>query len=188
MANVNQDSPTVVDGSESEEPYAEISNEELVTVLGDNLESTVIAAEDKCNPASAEESNSGGKDEEETLVSFIVNEEPVARGDNLESSVNSADNGVPDYNDWAIVHRPKSKFHDYPCQMKGLVDSDTRRANIYVIADGKYELHNSCHVRYKLCRLMTQEEIEVLRSALGDFPMAFRHAWSANLPENSFDI
>jgi hypothetical protein len=75
---------------------------------------------------------------------------------------------VPDYNDWAIVNKPESKFHGHPCQMKNLVGNDSRRANIYVYSNGKYELHSFICVKHKHCRFVTQEEISLLRTKLGE--------------------
>jgi hypothetical protein len=77
------------------------------------------------------------------------------------------DKRVPDCNDWAIVHKPGSKFHGHPCHMKNLIDSESRRANVYVYFDGEYHLHLNAYVKYKQCRLMAEEEIELLRSNLG---------------------
>jgi hypothetical protein len=95
--------------------------------------------------------------------------------DDFESTIDSSNSNkdvgdnerLPDFNDWAIVHKPDSKFHGHPCQMKSLIDSESRRAIVYVFSDGKYEFHPFVRVKYKQCRIMTEEEISLLRSNLG---------------------
>jgi hypothetical protein len=103
-------------------------------------------------------------------------EETVALNGDLESNVHEC---IPHFNDWAIVNNPKSKFHGHPCQMKNMIDSETRRANIYVYADGEYHVHDGNHVKYKQCRLMTEQEIELLRSKLGEFLLAFNYCFDS---------
>jgi hypothetical protein len=111
------------------------------------------------------------KDKEQASESS--NEESASQSDNLESNVNAANEHVPDFNDWAIVHKPGSKFHGHPCHMKGLMDSDRRRANIYIHSNGEYHAHPCNEVHYKQCRLMSKQEIERLRSTLGEFTVVF---------------
>jgi hypothetical protein len=79
---------------------------------------------------------------------------------------------VPDYNDWAIVNKPKSKFHGYPCQMKGIMGYDSRRANVYIYSNGEYHMYMNVTVNHMQCRLMTEQEIQLLRSKLGEFLVA----------------